>query len=85
MCGVCPLSDLSVCLVVFVASSTSFSDSICGSLPLVDTLKKAGFDIQLIGFGLSSVYHADNEYCQLSDMKDATKVLCNLISALNKA
>ena len=23
-----------------------------------------------------SAYHADNEYCSLSDMKDAAKILC---------
>jgi acetylornithine deacetylase len=27
-----------------------------------------------------SVYHADNEYCSLSDMKDAAKILARLIA-----
>jgi acetylornithine deacetylase len=34
----------------------------------------------LIGFGLMSTYHADNEYCKLSDMKDAAKILSRLIA-----
>lgn len=53
--------------------------SIMGSLPLVKELQNNGFDVQLIGFGLSSVYHGDNEYCKLSDMKDAIKVLARTI------
>lgn len=57
--------------------------SVCGSLPLVDQLQAAGFDVQLIGFGLSAVYHADNEYCQLSDMRNAIKILSNMISLID--
>jgi acetylornithine deacetylase len=99
--------------------------SICGSLPLVDQLQKAGFgslpcsapslalsvsdpprdlppfrfvhavpcalytthhtraDVQLCGFGLSSTYHADNEYALLSDMKDGYQVFCRILGALN--
>ena len=49
------------------------------SLPLVRDLQRNGFDIQLIGFGKSSVYHGDNEYCLLSDMKDALRILCRVI------
>ena len=43
-------------------------------------MQSEGFDIQLIGFGLMSTYHADNEYCSLSDMKDAAKILSRLIA-----
>jgi len=57
--------------------------AICGSLPLVGDLQDAGFDIQISGYGKSSVYHGDNEYCLLSDMKDAMKILTRLISILN--
>ena len=56
--------------------------SIGGSLPLVGEMKESGFDIQLIGFGLSSVYHADNEYCTLSDMTNAVKILTKVIAQL---
>lgn len=45
-------------------------------------MQEAGYDIQLIGFGQSSVYHADNEYCLLSDMKDALKVLARVTDLL---
>jgi hypothetical protein len=31
-------------------------------------MQEDGFDVQVCGFGLSSVYHGDNEYCKLSDM-----------------
>jgi acetylornithine deacetylase len=54
--------------------------SLTGSLPLVHEMQSEGFDIQLIGFGLMSTYHADNEYCSLSDMKDAAKILSRLIA-----
>ena len=37
-------------------------------------------DIQLIGFGLMSTYHADDEYCSLSDMKDAAKIIARTIA-----
>lgn len=53
--------------------------SISGSLPLVRDLQRAGFDLTLIGFGKSSVYHGDNEYCQLSDMKAAIQILARTI------
>ena len=54
--------------------------SLTGSLPLVRDMQSEGFDIQLIGFGLMSTYHADNEYCSLNDMKDAARILATLIA-----
>ena len=54
--------------------------SLTGSLPLVHEMQQEGFDIQLIGFGLMSTYHADNEYCSLNYMKDAAKILSRLIT-----
>lgn len=57
--------------------------SICGSLPLVRDLQRAGFDLQVTGYGLSDTYHADNEYCKLSDMKNAHKILANMIASIN--
>jgi len=57
--------------------------SICGSLPLVGDLQEAGFDVQVGGYGKSSVYHADNEYCQLSDMKDAVKIFARTLTLCN--
>ena len=53
--------------------------SICGSLPLVGDMQAAGFDIQLTGFGKSEVYHANNEFCLLSDMVNANKILLRTI------
>ena len=58
--------------------------SISGSLPLVQDMKESGFDLQITGFGLSSTYHADNEYCQLSDMKRAAQILSTFVSKLDK-
>ena len=54
--------------------------SLTGSLPLVAEMQQNGFDIQLIGFGLMSTYHADDEYCSLSDMKDAAKIIARTIA-----
>jgi len=53
--------------------------AITGSLPLVRKMQRAGFDLQIAGYGLSKTYHADNEYCLLSDMKDAYHILSRLI------
>lgn len=57
--------------------------SITGSLPLVADLKREGFDLQIVGFGLSSTYHADNEYCKLTDMKSCVRVLACCVARLN--
>jgi len=58
--------------------------SIGGSLPLVRDLQAKGFDVQIAGYGLSSRYHADNEYCSLSDLKNATKIIAKIITELEK-
>jgi acetylornithine deacetylase len=57
--------------------------SICGSLPLVGDLQRAGFDVQVCGYGHSSVYHGDNEYCSLSAMQAALKILSSLLDKFN--
>ncbi|RLN68556.1 hypothetical protein BBP00_00000952 [Phytophthora kernoviae] len=59
--------------------------SISGSLPLVRDLQRAGLDLTLVGFGKSSVYHGDNEYCQLSDMKDGIKILARTVANVDAA
>ena len=46
-------------------------------------MQKAGFDLQINGFGLMSTYHANNEHCLLSDMKKAFSILLKCISLLN--
>ena len=53
--------------------------SIGGSLPLVRDMQRAGFDVQLIGFGLMKTYHADNEFCLLSDMEKGFRILCGVV------
>lgn len=58
--------------------------SLGGSLPLVGTLQQKGFDIQITGFGLSKVYHADNEYATLPDLKNGFKILARIVSILSK-
>ncbi|CAH0479315.1 unnamed protein product [Peronospora belbahrii] len=59
--------------------------SISGSLPLVRDMQRGGFDLTLVGFGKSSVYHGDNEYCQLSDMQAAFKILALTIANVDAA
>lgn len=56
--------------------------SVNGSLPLVKMMQKQGFDIQLCGFGLMSVYHGVNEYCTMSDMVKAYEVLLRTVCLL---
>jgi acetylornithine deacetylase len=55
------------------------------SLPLVRDLQRAGFDLTLVGFGKSAVYHGDNEYCLLSDMQDAIKILARTVANVEAA
>ena len=57
--------------------------SITGSLPLVGDLQEAGYDVQICGYGHSSVYHGDNEYCSLSAMQNAFKIMCGLLNRYN--
>ncbi|RHY92817.1 hypothetical protein DYB35_010025 [Aphanomyces astaci] len=59
--------------------------AIMGSLPLVRDLQRAGLDLTLTGFGKSSVYHGDNEYCLLSDMKDGLRILNRFIHNVDLA
>lgn len=64
-----------------IGASNPYSD--CGSLPLVSDLQKAGFDVQITGYGHSDVYHGDNEYCSLSCMQDAMKILSRVLDKFN--
>lgn len=57
--------------------------SITGSLPLVGDMQDAGYDIQVCGYGKSSVYHGTNEYVCLSDMVDAFKIFALIVSNLD--
>lgn len=56
--------------------------SLTGSLPLIRDLQDEGYDVQCVGYGLSEVYHANNEYCLLSDMAIGYKVFASIISQL---
>ncbi|CAN0024982.1 unnamed protein product [Ascophyllum nodosum] len=58
--------------------------SISGSLPLVRWLQDQGYDVQICGYGLSSRYHAENEYCSLEAMGNAVKVLAGVIARLEQ-
>ena len=60
-------------------------ESLTGSLPLVQDMKEAGYDLQMVGFGMSSKYHRPNECCRLSEMADATKILSAFISRVDRA
>ena len=59
--------------------------SIGGSLPLVRDLQRAGFDIQMTGFGNMATYHANNEFCRLSDMANGFGILKGVVSELEAA
>jgi acetylornithine deacetylase len=58
--------------------------SLTGSLPLVADLQKAGFDLQIVGYGVEDAYHAPNEYCTLSGMKSGATILAKVIYKVNK-
>ncbi|XP_065914109.1 acetylornithine deacetylase-like [Dysidea avara] len=65
-----------------IGSSEPFSSN--GSLPLVGEMQEAGFDIQMCGYGHSSVYHGDNEYCSLSYMKVGLKIFNHILNRFNQ-
>ncbi|CAM6125900.1 unnamed protein product [Calypogeia fissa] len=56
--------------------------SITGSLPCIREMQDEGFDVQCVGYGLMSTYHAQDEYCLLSDMKLGFQVLANVLAIL---
>ncbi|GLT81246.1 hypothetical protein SLA2020_526400 [Shorea laevis] len=56
--------------------------SITGSLPLIRELQDEGFDVQTSGYGIMATYHAKNEYCLLSDMRQGYDVFVSIISQL---
>ena len=74
----------SICEAVRTVRGSVKPFSICGSLPIIADLQDEGFDMQVIGFGLSATYHAQNEYCLLSDMVKATRILSYFVSGLNR-
>ncbi len=57
--------------------------AITGSLPCIKELQDEGYDVQTLGFGKMSTYHALNEYCLLSDFQKGFLVLLQLIRAFN--
>lgn len=52
-----------------------------GSLPLISDLKKMGFDMQIIGYGVGKAYHAKDEFCTFSGMKIGYDILMNMIES----
>lgn len=58
--------------------------SVNGTLPLVRQMQREGFDLQMCGFGLMKVYHGIDEYCLLSEFRNAHEVLLRIVTLLNK-
>lgn len=58
--------------------------SITGSLPLIRELQDEGFDVQTVGYGLMKTYHAQNEYCLLSDFQQGFQVMTSIIAQLDE-
>lgn len=56
--------------------------SISGSLPLVKQMQRAGFDLQLVGFGVMAVYHGNDEYTLLSDAVKGHAVIQRVLALL---
>jgi acetylornithine deacetylase len=50
-----------------------------GAVPLVYDMQKSGIDIQIIGYGNTDAYHANNEYCTLSGMEKGFNILLSLL------
>jgi acetylornithine deacetylase len=58
--------------------------SIGGSLPLVGTMQAQGFDIQIVGYGKSSAYHAANEFADLQHFREASQIFSKVISIMEE-
>lgn len=43
----------------------------------------AGFDVQTMGYGVMSTYHAKNEYALLEDFEGGFKVMTNIIAQVD--
>jgi len=54
--------------------------SLTGSLPLVRDLQRAGFDVQIVGYGLMKTYHAKNEYALISDYHQGFDILLDVVN-----
>lgn len=54
-----------------------------GSVPLVKEMQDTGIDIQIIGYGHTDAYHANNEYCTLSGMNKGFNILTSLLEIAN--
>ena len=57
--------------------------SIGGSLPLVGSMQAQGFDIQIVGYGKSCAYHADNEYAELQHFREASQIFAKVVHILD--
>jgi acetylornithine deacetylase/succinyl-diaminopimelate desuccinylase-like protein len=53
--------------------------SMTGSLPLVRDLQRAGFDVQITGFGRARYYHAPNEQAELEHFRQGFEILTRLL------
>lgn len=50
-----------------------------GAVPLVKEMQMAGVDLQIIGYGVGSVYHGNDEYCTISGMRKGFNILKTLL------
>lgn len=58
--------------------------SLTGTLPLVREMQKAGYDVQLIGYGRMEGYHAVNEFGLLSEFVQGAEIIVRVIDYLNQ-
>lgn len=56
--------------------------SLLGSLPIIGGLKRSGFDVQVMGFGRMSAYHANNEYGMLNEFAQGYEILVKVLTTL---
>lgn len=50
-----------------------------GGLPLIAELKESGLDMQIMGYGIDEVYHANNEYCRYSGIEKGYQIMMDMI------
>jgi len=59
--------------------------SLTGSLPCIRELQDSGFDVQVVGFGRMSTYHANDESGSLKEFGQGFAVCARMIDALNQS
>lgn len=60
-------------------NGTSGIRTVTNSIPWANELKKAGFDVQIIGFGIGRMKDSDGEFCYFNEMAIGYRILLDML------